>query len=101
MIEIFIKQMIKVFISHVINLTLRFVRLDWDGGAAMVNDNFIWISYNAFTFKILRHEIGHNMKHDHHSRNNYLYRTTRPDLVTDNVYKSDGLDMVSGGLNLH
>ena len=87
----------QTLLSHTPNLTPPFISFDWDGGAAMLNDNFIWISYGGFSYKILRHEIGHNMKHDHHSRNNYLYRTTRPDLVTDDVYKADGLDMVSGG----
>jgi hypothetical protein len=72
----------------------------WDSKAALslwgasgaVNDYFMWVSYEYVTHLILRHEMGHNFGHDHHSRNHYTYRENRPSLWND--YKSDGHDMV-------
>mmetsp|Transcript_18375 Transcript_18375/g.22495 ORF Transcript_18375/g.22495 Transcript_18375/m.22495 type:complete len:983 (-) Transcript_18375:152-3100(-) len=67
--------------------------LDWGGAKGQINGHFIWISYADLSYKVVRHEIGHNFGHDHHLRRHYSYRQTRPDLG----YYADGLDMLSGG----
>lgn len=30
--------------------------LNWAGGAGMMNNNFIWVSYSSYTWKVIRHE---------------------------------------------
>ena len=30
--------------------------LNWSGGAGMLNNDFIWVSYSSFTWKVIRHE---------------------------------------------
>ncbi len=46
----------------------------------------------AICFDHLLLIVGHNFGHDHHSRNHYVYRETRPKLTSP--YKRDGFDMV-------
>lgn len=60
------------------------------GAVAVTNGDFIWMSDDALEYKIFRHEIGHNFGHDHHGRNTYGYRNTRP-LPTG---MTDGFDLV-------
>ena len=64
--------------------------LNWGGAKGMLNNDFIWACYSDLSFKLVRHEIGHNFGHDHHSRNHYVYRETR-NLYN---YKADGFDLV-------
>lgn len=67
------------------------------GATGQTNNNFIWVSAdNAISHHVLRHEIGHNLGHEHHARSSYLYRTTRPNLPS--VF--DGFDMVSSQASL-
>ena len=61
------------------------------GGLGLINGDFIWISSDSLMYKVFRHEIGHNFGHDHHGRNTYWYRTTRP----ESSGVTDGFDMVS------
>ncbi len=69
--------------------------LNWGGAAANMNNNFVWAAYDTVSYKVIRHEIGHNFGHDHHSRYHYLYRNTRPLVQDDKIYKAEKLDMVS------
>jgi len=32
--------------------------LNWAGGFANVNGNFIWVTYDVASYRLLRHEIG-------------------------------------------
>ena len=65
--------------------------LKHSGGHGFTNGDFIWISTTSLLYKVFRHEIGHNFGHDHHGRNTYWYRTTRP----GSSGVTDGFDMVS------
>mmetsp|Transcript_15971 Transcript_15971/g.19504 ORF Transcript_15971/g.19504 Transcript_15971/m.19504 type:complete len:936 (-) Transcript_15971:113-2920(-) len=64
-----------------------------NGGKGIVNGGFIWVDYTQIDYKVLRHEIGHNFGHDHHGRNVYEYRNTRPYFPST----ADGFDMMAGG----
>lgn len=74
------------------------------GGWGGVNGDFLWLSYpgGSSSVEVVRHEIGHNVGHPHHTSNSYNYRFTRPNMMENGDYASpyDGFDMMSGGNNV-
>ena len=63
----------------------------YPGAKGSLNGFFIASDKSHITYKVLRHEIGHNLGHDHHKKSSYTYRDLRP--VLPGI--SDGFDMVS------
>lgn len=63
----------------------------WGEGFAHVNGNFVWTNLPA-RFGVIRHEIGHNLGHQHHLANGYDWRMQR-----GKTYQFDGYTMMAGG----
>lgn len=76
-----------IFLYH----TAQSGQLQNSGAKGQMNGDFIWASSKDITYGVFRHEIGHNLGHDHHGRNAYNYRTTRPYFPG----VTDGFDMAS------
>ncbi len=76
-----------IFLYH----TAQSGELQNSGAKGQMNGYFIWTSSKDITYRVFRHEIGHNLGHDHHGRNMYNYRTTRPYFTG----VTDGFDMAS------